>query len=121
MRSHDREVSHPNALLGPFLDDGHARYAIAIVRKSVHYFPQEATVDLVDDLEVAGQKALEERHRPALECFWQERVIRVAEGANRLPPRRVPWHVMDVDEHAHELGDRDRRMRIVELDRDFRG
>ena len=74
-------------------------------------------VDEVDDLHVPRQQALDQRHRPGLERFRQQRVIRVVEHGRRDLPRELPRHVVHVDQQAHQFGDRDRGMRVVELDR----
>jgi len=42
----------------------------------------------------------------------RDRRLRDLEGA-------IPGHALVVDEHAHELGHGDRRVRVVELDRDL--
>lgn len=47
---------------------------------------QEALVDLIDDLEVAGQQRLNEMHGPALQGLRQHSVVGVGAG----PDRHVP-------------------------------
>ena len=42
---------------------------------------QHLGVDGVDDLHVARQQPLEQRHRPAFQRFGQQRVVGVGEGA----------------------------------------
>ena len=64
------------------LDDRHARQAVAVEGPANLHLPQEALVDLVDDLQVAGQQPLEQRHRPLLERLGQQRVVGVAEGVH---------------------------------------
>ncbi len=78
-------------------------------------------VDLVDDLEVARQDGAEQIDRPLLERLGHHRVIRVAEARLGQLPRLLPLDQLDVDEQSHQLGDRDRRVRVVELDRDLVG
>ena len=53
--------------------------------------------------------------RPALERLGQQRVIGIGDRAARDVPGLVPRHRVFVHEQAHQLGDRDRRMRVVEL------
>ena len=43
-------------------------------------------------------------------------MVRVEERVGRDLPRLVPRDVLLVDEDAHELGDRERRVRVIELD-----
>ena len=59
--------------------------------------------------------------RPFLEGFGQQRMIRVGQGALREVPGFVPAEVRIVEKDAHQLGDRHRRMRVVQLDGDFFG
>ncbi len=81
----------------------------------------EAVVDLVDDHQVARQQALEQRHRPALQRLRHQRVVGVPERALAQVPGVVPVEPLVVEEDAHQLGDGDRRVRVVELDRDLVG
>ena len=73
-------------------------------------------IDEIDDLHVARQQALHQRHRPALQRLGQQRVVGVGEGGLRDRPGLVPFEAVEVDQNAHQLGDRDRRMGVVELD-----
>ena len=65
---------------------------------------------------MAGQNAPEERNGPFFQGLRQEGVVRIAEGLPRDLPGLVPAHVMDIHEQAHQLGDADRRVGVVELD-----
>ena len=62
-----------------------------------------------------GQLVTEELDRPLLERLRKQRVVRVRERLPRERPRLLPPHVVLVDAEAHELGDGDGRMRVVEL------
>ena len=83
---------------------------------------QQAGVDLVDDLHVARQQPLEERHRPALQRLGQERVVGVADAVPRVSSQASSnsssWIV---HQEPHQLGDADRRVGVVELDRHLVG
>ena len=94
----------------------HAREAVLVAGEHRRDLPQEAPVDLVDDLEVAGQEALHHRDRPLLERLGEDRVVRVAGRAARDVPGLVPLHALLVHEHAHELGNDERGMRLVQVD-----
>ena len=74
-------------------------------------------VDEVDDLHVPRQQVLHQRDRPGLQRLGQQRVVRVVEDGRRDVPRELPRHLVHVDQEPHQLGDRDRRMRVVQLDR----
>ena len=56
-----------------------------------------------------------------LQRLGQQRVVGVGEGRLRDRPGLVPGDAVLVDQEAHQLGDRDGRMRVVELDRDLVG
>ena len=62
-----------------------------------------------------GQQPLEQRDRPLLERLGQQRVVGVAEDLLGDVPGLVPRHALLVDQHAHQLGDGDGRVRVVEL------
>jgi hypothetical protein len=56
---------------------------------------------------VAREEGAEERDRPFLERFREQRVIGVGARALRDGPCGIPIHAVVVDEQAHQLGDRD--------------
>ena len=62
------------------------------------------------------QETLHHRDRPLLERLGEDRVVRVAGRAARDVPGLVPLHALLVHEHAHELGDHERGMRLVQVD-----
>ena len=62
---------------------------------------------------------LEHRHRPGLQRFRHQRVVGVGEDARGHAPRIVPGQLMDIHQQAHHLGDRDGRMRVVQLHRNL--
>jgi len=117
----DGEVGHADFAFGAFFDDGHALYAFEVVGVVVHDLAQEAAVDFVDDFEVPWEEALEEGDGPAFEGFGEEGVVGVAEGGDGLSPGEVPGDALFVDEDAHELGDGDGGVGVVELDGVFVG
>ena len=116
-----REVRHPHLPARPFLDDRHAREPIALARPAQLCLPEEPLVDLVDDLKVARQEPFEQRHRPALQRLGEQRVVRVADAPFDDRPPHVPVQPFVVDQHAHQLGHRDRRVRVVQLDGELVG
>ena len=81
MRAGEGEVAHAHAALAALVDQrdrgrsAHRRTCCA-ARAS-----QQLRVDGVDDLHVARQQPLEQRHRPAFQRLGQQRVVGVAEGA----------------------------------------
>jgi hypothetical protein len=81
-------------------------------------FVEEGAVDQVDDLQVTRQQSLEERDRPDFECLGQQRVVRVREHAARDFPRGLDGNLVLVDQQPDEFGNGQRRVRVVQLDRD---
>src|SRR5207253_55814 len=77
---------------------------------------QEATVDLVDNLQVPRQHQLEQLHRPLLQGFGQQRVVGIGKRLYCEVPGFVPTKVSLVQKNAHQLGDGEGRVRVVELD-----
>ena len=115
------EVGHADVPAAALVHDGHAAQQIGVTGMVVHHVPEEALIDLVDDLQMARQEALEQRDRPGLERLRHERVVGVGEGAHGDVPRRVPLQAMHVHEDAHQLGDGDGRVGVIQLERDLVG
>ena len=74
-------------------------------------------VDAVDDFEMPRQQPLEQFDRPGFERFRQQRVVGVGQRRDRDLPRLVPAEIMQVDQDAHQFGDGEARMGVVELHR----
>ena len=119
VRGEEGEVPHADRATAVLFDqrDGRELPHVAVTARAQRV--QVLGVDQVDDLHVSREQALHERHRPLLEGLRQQRVVRVVEHRPRDLPRGVPRHAVHVHEQAHELGDADHRMRVVELDRDM--
>ena len=81
----------------------------------------DAGIDGVDDLHLARQEPLEQMDRPVLQRLGQQRMIGVGEGVAGDLPGLGPFMAVHVDQEPHQLGDRDRRMGVVELDRELVG
>ena len=77
-------------------------------------------IDAVDDLEMPRQQPLEQLDRPGLERFRQQRVVGVGQRRDRDLPGFVPAEIVQVDQDAHQLGDGEARMGVVELHRGLR-
>ena len=107
------EMGHAHVALTALVDQRQTRNPRLVSEKADAHLIQEARVDLVDDLQMARQQLREHRERPALERLGQQRMVRVREGFARNVPGALPLNSSFVDQQAHELGDRNRRMRIV--------
>ena len=76
-------------------------------------------VDQIDNLHMARQQPLHQSDRPRLQRLGQQRVVGVGEGRLGDRPGVLPGDAMHVDQQAHQFGDADRRMGVVELDGDL--
>ena len=76
----------------------------------------ETTVDLRDDLEDAGEDLLEDGRLPRLQGLGEDRVVRVREGFLDDLPGVLPAQAVFVQEQAHEFGNGEDRVGVVELD-----
>ena len=121
VRADDRQVGHANLALGAFLDEAHALDASLVAGKTMPNLIEQTAIDLEDDLQMTRQHDLEPCERPFFESFGQQRVIGVRQSLLRKVPGFVPSEVRFVEQNPHQLRYRHRRMRIVELNRDFLG
>mmetsp|Transcript_8293 Transcript_8293/g.24906 ORF Transcript_8293/g.24906 Transcript_8293/m.24906 type:complete len:264 (+) Transcript_8293:581-1372(+) len=120
VRSNNSENCHTNHLGVALLDDAHARQLVAVAWELLRDRLQMATVDLVDDLHVPRQETLHQRDGPLLQSLRQDRVVGVGEDLGGCRPRCAPAHSFRVHEQAHELGNADSGMCIVQLDGNLR-
>ena len=108
----DAQVCHADLAVP---DDGQfTRFGLVVV--VVFDFFLIAARDLGDDRPHARQKRLHQLLRPALQRLGKHRVVRVSDGVRRDVPRRVPVEARIIHQDAHELGDDERGVRVVDLD-----
>jgi len=110
-------MRHAHLAAVALVDQRHALPTLVVVRMPGRDLVEQPAVDQVNDLQVARQQPFEERHRPHFERLGQQRVVRVGEHSPRDVPGEFPIHLVLVHQQANELGDRERRMRVVQLDR----
>ena len=105
-----REVAHAHAPAGVLVDQRHRGEQVGVDRiRAAGVAVEMQRVDQVDDLHVARQQPLHQRHRPGFQRLRQQRVVGVGEGRLRDRPGLVPVEFVQVDQHAHQLGDGDGR------------
>ena len=121
VRADDGQVGHADPLLGHLLDQADAADPVLVAGVARAHVVEEAAVDLVDDLEMPGQADLEEGDRPGLQGLGQQGMIGVGERPDGQVPRLVPAQPGLIQQDAHQLGDGQRRVGVVELDRDLLG
>ncbi len=116
VRADDRQVGHAHVLVRAFLDQADALDAAFVAREAGANVVEQPAIDFKNDLEVPRHHHLEPFHRPLLQRFGQQRVVRVAQRSARQVPGLIPSQLRVVEQNPHQLRHRDRRMRIVELD-----
>ena len=116
VRAHDGEIRHANVPCRAFLDQARAGHPPAVTGEAAPHVIEQASIDLEHELEVPRQQRLEPGERPFLERLGQQRVIGVRERPPREVPRLIPAEVRLVEQDPEQLGDGNRRVRIVELD-----
>ena len=118
VRADEGEMAHPQLAVAVLVDQ---RDGGEPVRKALWILVfrglEVLGIDAIDDLQMARQHALEQVDRPGLQRLRQQRVVGVGERADGDLPGVAPRQAMHVDQEPHQLGDRDARMRVVELDR----
>ena len=103
------------------VDQRHPSNEVHVARKAAADIGEETPVDLINDQQMPGQQPPHQIHGPGFQRLRQQRVVGIGEGPNGDIPGGVPVELMGVDENPHEFRNRDRGMRIVELDRDLVG
>ena len=116
VRSDEGEVAHAHAAARLLINQRERAQQARIDEAATSRAVEMGRVDEIDDLHVARQQTLHQRHRPALQSLGQQRVVGVGEGRLRDRPGLVPLEAVEVDQNAHQLGDRDCGMGVVELD-----
>ena len=116
VRADEGEVAHSHPPAGVLVDHRNRGEQALIDEAAPPRAVEMRRIDQVDDLHVAGQHPLHQRHRPGFERFRQQGVVGVGERRLRDRPGLVPFDLVEVDEDAHQFGDADRRMGVVELD-----
>ena len=119
VRAEEGQGAHAHAPLAVLVDQRH-RGQRRHVRPGGQRVEMQL-VDLVDDLHVARQQPLHQRHRPAFQRLGQQRVVGVGDGVGGDLPGLGPRQAVFVHQQPHQLRDDDRRMRVVELDGAFVG
>ena len=81
VRADEGEIAHAHAPLAALVDQRDAADLLVVEARLARASSSTCGVDRVDDLHVARQQPLEQRHRPAFQRLRQQRVVGVGEGA----------------------------------------
>ena len=110
------QVGHAHPPPAGLVDQGQAGHPGLVAEEAHPNLVQESLIDLVDDLHVAREQALEQGHGPGLQGLREQGVVGEGEGPAGDVPGLVPGHGMVIHEHAHQFRDGDGGMGVVELD-----
>ena len=103
------------------VDQRHSPHQVDIAGVEPDDLVEKLLVDTVDDQDVARQYPLDQRNLPGLKRLRHQCMIGVGENPTALVPGRGPGHAMLVNQQAHQLGNANRRVGIVEMDRHLLG
>ena len=99
-----------------FFDDGQLAFFIRVARPlRLNFVLKETAVDFKYDLEMTWKHTLEQRHTPLFQRLGKEGVVGVVKQLACDRPCRVPIETMHIDGKTHKFRNRNRRVRIVEL------
>src|SRR5262249_2608529 len=110
------EMSHAHLSRWLLLDETHAPDTIAVSWIAALDVVEETAIDLIDDLQMPRDQHLEQLNRPLLERLWEQSVVRVREGAYGEVPGLLPAALPLIEQDAHQFGDSERRVSVIELD-----
>src|SRR5215472_9507390 len=117
VRADYREISHADLARRRLFYQADAFDATIVARELGPDLIEKPAINLVNDLQLPGQKGFKPRNRPLLERFRQESVVGVGQGFSCKIPGLIPAEVRVVQQNTHQFSDRHRRMGIIELNR----
>ena len=117
VRADNRQIGHAHFFIRPGLDQAHPPRQRLVARIAAPHLGEETPVDFVNDIQVPRQHLQEIPHRPAFQRLRQQRVVRVGQRPLRQVPRHIPAKLRLVEQDAHQLRHRQRRVRVVQLNR----
>src|SRR5262245_55026066 len=110
------EMGHAHLARWLVLDETHAPDAIAVSWVAAPDVVEEAAIDLVDDLQMPWDQHLEQLDRPLLEGLREQGVVGIREGTYGEFPGLLPAALPLIEQDAHQFGDSERRVSVIELD-----
>ena len=116
VRADESEIAHSHPPAGLFVDQRQRGEKPEVDEPAPARAVEMRRIEQIDDLHVARQQALHQRNWPAFQRLRQEGMVGVGERRLRDLPRLVPFEAVEVDQNAHQFGDGDSRMGVVELD-----
>ncbi|MNO99241.1 hypothetical protein D3C76_910070 [compost metagenome] len=116
MGAEKRQVPHTYPAAVVFFDQGNGTQHVKIMDALRAQGVDVIGIDQVDNLHVPRQHALHQAYRPGFQGFGQQGVIGIGQRLDGDLPGAVPLNAVFIDQQTHQLGNGDRRVRVVELD-----
>ena len=116
-----RQVGHANAALATLVDQRDPSHQLLVSPLLLGQLPQKVGIDVKNDLQVARQHPAEHLYRPGLQRLMHEGVVGVREHTLAQTPGVGPGQVVLIEQQAHQLGNGQHRMGVVEVDADLGG
>ena len=101
----------------PVREDRHSFDLIPVARITLPHLPAETLIDLLDNGVNSRQASFDKIFLPFFERFAHNGMVRVCHRSRHDIPGIVPRKTVFVHQKSHHLGDAERRMRIVDMDR----
>lgn len=111
---------HGHAQVGhvhlPVADDGHVANALPLIGIAFEQIGAQAAVQLLQDHVDAGKRLLHHIDGPALQRFGHDGMVGVGHAAVGDALRHLPGKALLIDQQADQLGNRQARMRVVDVE-----
>ena len=121
VRTDDCQPCHADAAAVVLIDDGHAADEVVVEVADGAQGVQEVGVDFKDDVQMARQQAAHQIDRPSFQGFAHQGVVGVRENLAAHIPCFGPRDAFFVNQDAHQLGNRQHGVGIVQVDGGFVG
>src|SRR5262245_33497924 len=115
MGAHDSKVGHSDLTLWALFYETYLLNAVLISGKAFPGLVNQAAINFVYYLQVAGQHPFKPNDRPLFKRLWQQRVIGIGEGPLSKIPGLIPTEMRLIEQNPHQLRHRHCRVRVIEL------
>ena len=118
MRADNAQICHADNAVREY---GHALNELVLPRIAIPQIVAESAVNFLDNHMNAGQAAGNQIFLPCFERLRHHGMVGVCKRRSGYLPRIVPCEAVFVHQYAHHLGDCERGMRIVDMNRRLLG
>ena len=113
VRGDDGQIGHAHLII---VNDAHTVNIVLVVMIRFAQQLAEAAVDLLHDHIDTRKQVAEDVLVPLFERLGHDGMVGIGEGIRHDPPCLIPPVAAVVKQHAHQFGDGERGMRVVDLD-----